>query len=267
MNESNLDNIKELAKVAYEGENWKQGHEYYSKLLERDLTNAEHWLRLGICAAGLNDAEGSRVAEVKTLIFRALTMALEETVKSEAAGRLRQAFHSMTRRIDESVFDNVKQYQRVSMPDNGSALLHMAGQSINKANALLGAASSRLCSIELLEVECALVPSAQNYAFAVARVEALFEHSRSNGHYLKDPALSGAVAKVLHFHSKAEGVVRSAEGQSGITQATKITPAAGSSSQSALGQMLGVVGLMGGVFLVLYLVVVVIRVVRELSGH
>ncbi len=212
----NTENIKELADVAYESENWQQASDYYSKLLENDLSEPGYWLRKGTCAAGLNGTDGNRVAEVRTLVNRATSMSIGDIEKSKAAKLLRAAYQSTSRKLDELLLTSIKDYQKVSMPQGGSALLHMTGQQINKSQAITSQAASRLKALELLEIECALNPTPQNYAHAINQMELLFSHSKKNNDYLKDSRLGEHVEKTLRFHTLAESAVKSAPFESAM---------------------------------------------------
>ena len=206
----NTENIKELADVAYESESWQQAYDYYSKLLENDLSVPAYWLRKGICAAGLNGSDGNRVTEIRALVSRATSRSVDDVEKSKGGKLLRVAYENTSRKLDELLLTSIKDYQKVAMPQGGSALLHMAGQSINKSQVIASQAALRLRALELLEIECTLSPSTQNYAHAINRMELLFSHSKKNGDYLKDGKLGEHVEKILRFHTVAQSAVKAA---------------------------------------------------------
>lgn len=185
---SNIENIKVLADVAHQSGNYDQSYSYYSRILEEEIDNGLAWLRKGIAAANLTTSDRDMITEAKTLIERSLKIGVADDERQNAAARLRSAYESITRKLDNELLDKVKDYQKVGMPSGGSALMHMAGQSLNKILSTGGQAAMRSKSLDLLEIMCDLENNSSSYEYSIRAIDALKAHSKGGGNYLSQGA-------------------------------------------------------------------------------
>lgn len=185
---SNIENIKILADVAHQSGNYEQSYGYYSRILEEEIDNDLAWLRKGIAAANLTTSNKEMITEAKTLIERSLKIGIADHERQDGAYRLRSAYESLTKKLNDELLSEVKDYQKVGMPAGGSALIHMAGQSANQLLVAGGQAAVRCKSLDLLEIMCELENNSSTYEYAVRAIEALKAHSKAAGNYLTQGA-------------------------------------------------------------------------------
>lgn len=184
---SNIENIKVLAAVAHESENYEQSYSYYSKILEEKIENPEAWIRKGVAAANLTDSSGGRIKEARALIQRgaALTAATDDDRRATASA-LKVAYETLVGKLDDELLGKIKDYQKVGMPAGGSALIHMAGQAVNKVMTAKAQAQARYGAVDLVVLMCEVEPVRGNFAYAIGAVDRLLLHSKNNGNYLNN---------------------------------------------------------------------------------
>lgn len=187
---NNIENIKILADVAHQSGNYEQSYSYYSRILEEEIDTGLAWLRKGIAAANLTTSDKETITEAKTLIEHSLKIGIADQERQNAAARLRSAYESITKKLNDELLGKVKDYQKVGMPSGGSALLHMAGQSANQILSAGGQAAVRSKSLDLLEIMCDLEKNSSNYEYSSRAIDALKAHSKAAGNYLTQGATS-----------------------------------------------------------------------------
>lgn len=214
---SNIQNIKALAEVAHSSGNYEQSYSYFSRVLEDDIENPSAWISKGVATAHLTGLGGERLAEARALITRGVSLEANEQVRRAACVALRSAYEGLLQRLDDELLARVTDYQKVSMPAGGSALVHMAGQAVNKNLAAMKQAQVRFRAVDLLVLACEILPIKQNYAYALRALDSATKHSRGHGDYHTNAAsenYAGRLATITReMHNslsellRAEGVV------------------------------------------------------------
>jgi tetratricopeptide (TPR) repeat protein len=198
---SNVENIKVLADIAHQSGNYEQSYAYYSRILEEEIENALAWLRKGVAAANLTRSDKDMISEAKVLIQKSTTIGIEDSERQDAGTRLRSAYESIMKKLDDELLHKIKDYQKVGMPSGGSALIHMAGQSLNKIVSARGQAEARFKSLELLEIMCAVTNEAPSYEYSIRAIDALKAHSKAAGNYLTEGTTNTYGAQVSKLHN------------------------------------------------------------------
>lgn len=193
---SNIENIKVLADVAHQSGNYDQSYGYYSRILEEEIDNGLAWFRKGLAAAHLTTGDKEMISEAKTLIQKSLKIGIDYQERQDAGPRLRSAYESITKKLNDELLGKVKDYQKVGMPSGGSALLHMAGQSLNKILSAGAQAEARFKSLDLLEIMCDLENNESSYEYSIRVIDALKAQSKADGNYLTKGSTSIYGARV-----------------------------------------------------------------------
>ena len=201
---SNIENIKVLADVAHKSGNYDQSYDYYSRILEEDIDNGLAWLRKGLAAAHLTTSDKEMISEAKTLIEKSLKIGIDYQERQDAATRLRSAYESITKKLDNELLGKVMDHQKVGMPRGGSALLHMAGQSLNKILSAKAQAEARSKSLDLLEVMCDLQNNESSYEYSIGAIDTLNAQSKATGNYLTEGPTSIYGTRVDRLHGYME---------------------------------------------------------------
>jgi hypothetical protein len=198
---SNIENIKVLADIAHQSGNYEQSYGYYSRVLEEEIEDALAWLRKGVAAANLTLSDKETITEAKVLTQRSIALGVADNERKDAAARLRSAYESIVKKLDNELGNKIKDYQKVGMPAGGSAVIHMAGQALNKVTSARGQAAARFKSLELLEIMCGLDGDASSYEYSIRAIEALNAHSKAAGNYLSEGSTNTYGAQVTKLHA------------------------------------------------------------------
>jgi tetratricopeptide (TPR) repeat protein len=204
---ANIENIKVLADAAYQGKNFEQAYSYYSQVLESEIDSSVAWVRKGVSASHLSNIDAARVNEAKLLVEKGRALGIDSTESRMAAEYLREAYESLFTRQQKSLLDNVKDQQKVAMPQGGSILLHMFGQALNKTVALQSLALPFLKAHELLLLVCELDSSEKNLKFVCDSISRLVDHSRQNSNYLEEHGDKELLAKLREANTRFSGSV------------------------------------------------------------
>jgi tetratricopeptide (TPR) repeat protein len=204
---ANIENIKVLADAAYQGKNFEQAYSYYSQVLESEIDNSVAWVRKGVSASHLSNTDAARVNEAKLLVEKGRALGIDANESRMAAEYLREAYESLFTRQQKSLLDNVKDQQKVAMPQGGSILLHMFGQALNKTVALQSLATPFLKSHELLLLVCELDSSEKNLKFACDSISRLVDHSIQSANYLEEHGDKDLLTKLREANTRFGGLV------------------------------------------------------------
>lgn len=188
---SNIENIKILGDAAHESANYEQSYKYHSQILEEEIQNGTAWLKKGVSAAFLTETSGSQITEAKVLIHKAISLGVADELRATEAKTLKHAYIAFAQRLNNELTEKFKDYQKVSSPQGGSSLLHIAGQATNKMILMQSQSSAKMKAIQLLELICYLTPTKENYLYAVEAIDDLQTQSNKNGDYLKLSDSSG----------------------------------------------------------------------------
>lgn len=101
MNSSNQN--YELAKIAFDGENYDEAYQKYTKVLEEDFNNVEAWIGKALSGAFSSDLKTIKFKETQTCISKASEMSLDNINKSEIAGKLLNAAKHFIKKINSAV--------------------------------------------------------------------------------------------------------------------------------------------------------------------
>ena len=180
-----MENFKSLAEFAYKNENYQETYQYSTKAIEIEINDSDLWLMKGISCSMLARDGNSKSKAIRSLIKKSIELGIEENKLQEEIIKLRQAYELQIKYLEEMLLDGVRDYQKVSMPKNGSALIHMAGQTINKHLIAAKQAPTRYDALDLLLLMCEIYPTESNCNYTLTSIERIKKHSKENGAYLK----------------------------------------------------------------------------------
>lgn len=226
---SNLENIKVLASVAHESGSYTDSYKYHSQILENDINNAAAWINKGIAAAHLTNLDGGQINEAIQLIKKGCDLDKESFSEATAQACI-TAYALFISRLDDELLEKIKDHQKIAMPQNGSTLIHMMGQSVNKIVSAKNQAQIRMKALELLQVANDLSTSTATHISISNLIESLIKHSKSNGNYLESIQAIGLVQKMstnlkskIHPMSETSAKTGSAINSKSNTQGSDIT--------------------------------------------
>lgn len=181
---ANIENLMVLAEVASEANSYGDVYKYSSQVLEGDVSNSKAWILKGVAAAHLTDTSGAQIEEAKALIARGLGLGVDDNVKKTASIKIKKAYTSFLSTLDSELFEKVKDYQKVAMPQNGSVILHNVAQQANRIVSAKAQALARAKALQMMVIMCLLDPSRDNYSYAINALQAAKKHSVDNANYL-----------------------------------------------------------------------------------
>lgn len=181
-----MENIQLLASVAHDSGSYEESYKYQTKILEMNASDADAWVKKGVAAAFLTTSQSMKGREAKNCILKGIELGASDSTKATALTALREAYNAQFNRINDELRQNILDHQKISMPAGGSALLHMAGQSLNKIIAGRALAPARIDGVELIVAMCAIKPTQETYRLGVVAINNLIEHAKQNGDYLKN---------------------------------------------------------------------------------
>jgi hypothetical protein len=189
---SNIENIKILASVAHESESYADSYKYHSQILESDVSDATAWINKGIAAAHMTGTEGGQIYEAIQLIQRGSELT-KKSSSEEISKACISAYKRLILKLDSELLEKIKDHQKIAMPENGSTILHMMGQSVNKIVVAKSQAQSRAKSLELLKVANDHSSSVVTQGSILSLIESAMDHSKSNGKYFESIQLAESV--------------------------------------------------------------------------
>ena len=93
----------ELAKIAFEGENYQEAYQKYTKVLEEDFNNVDAWLGKALSGAFSSELKTIKFKETQTCISKASEIGFDNINKSEIADSLLNASKSFIKKINSAV--------------------------------------------------------------------------------------------------------------------------------------------------------------------
>jgi hypothetical protein len=182
----NIENIKILAEVAHKSKNFEQSYDLNTKLLEEDIGNSKAWIYKGIAAGWLSSPASSRVTECIECIKQGIKNNDEKELKDSISDQLIDIYENFIKNSNKELVEKATDFNKVTMPEGGSRLLHMATQTIQRNNSAKEQLQAKIDALDLLKLCINLNPSESNYSAAINAVNGLINHSEKNGNYLKE---------------------------------------------------------------------------------
>lgn len=179
------DNIKMLAKTAYDSENWEKSYNYYSQILEEDTNNAEAWKYKGLSAGRIAQPPQSTLKEMTVCIKNALSNGLEEDQKAVTKQMMAVASDYLSlcyTNINKIISDKRKE----STYDGQTPIIADVGSSLAFANNYGKQFAKCFESvIESMEYSVELDPSKENYNKLIHTIKkTLVNSSKKLGNFL-----------------------------------------------------------------------------------
>lgn len=109
----------------------------------------------------------------------------QESSSEEVSKGCISAYTRFISRLDGELFEKIKDHQKIAMPENGSTILHMMGQSVNKIVVAKNQAQPRAKALELLQIANDHSSSVVTQGSILSLIESAMDHSKSNGNYFE----------------------------------------------------------------------------------
>lgn len=180
-----MENFKSLAEFAYQNGNYQEAYQYSSKSIEIEINDPHLWLIKGISYSMLENESSNKSKEIRNLIEKSIELGIKKESLLLEIEKLRKAYEFKIKHLDEELLDKVRDYQKVSMPKDGSTLVHMLGQTINKNIVAAKQGTARYNALDLLLFMCEINPSVGNCSYTLTAITRAKKHSKENGEYLK----------------------------------------------------------------------------------
>ncbi|MFH1528033.1 MAG: CFI-box-CTERM domain-containing protein [Bacteroidota bacterium] len=100
---NNSSNYFELAKIALEGENYKEAYEKFTKVIEEDFNNIDAWIGKGMSATYSSEVNSIRFKEAKTCLDKAIELGTEKINYDEICEKLLVASKLFIKKVNSSV--------------------------------------------------------------------------------------------------------------------------------------------------------------------
>jgi len=106
----------ELAQIAFDGENYSEAYDKYSKVLENDFNNVDGWQGKGLSAAYNSDLNSIKFKECILCVNKAIKLGVDENRKLIISLHMLNAARNFIEKINDSVYDilNLKQNKPMS---------------------------------------------------------------------------------------------------------------------------------------------------------
>lgn len=181
-----IENRKKLIEISLQAKAYADVHKYASEVTECDPGDSYAWAAKGIAAANSFDASRGKPNEALVFLNTALQIGLAQDIKKLASNHLINAFEAGINEINKSLKSRIVDYQKVSMPEGGSTLIHAFGQSVHKITVAKEFAPLIVEYTNLLPLIFRLQPSYE-VASKISKYFSDIElHSKDLGEYLKD---------------------------------------------------------------------------------
>lgn len=150
---------------------------------------------------------------------KGIELGCDEKIRQSSAAILHVAYKNYSSQLDEELQRKIIDHQKIAMPQGGSALLHMAAQSLNKVVAAKNQTNARVNGLELILALCAIEPTEEVYQKSLIEINRLLQHSKSNGNYLDNDDNEYNLAKVTKIR---DGIVFAAKSNNPSFSATPL---------------------------------------------
>lgn len=177
---ADTENIKTLAKTAYESKNFDQAHEYYSKLLEEDPSNANAWLMKGLAAGWKSEPQDHKLDELEVSFEKAVENGLSEEQQKEVATDILQIGEHVMEQTYEAFDEAIREHKQEDM---ATGEIHTARDFETKSYALeVGGWLNKdwyhaLCTMKWA---CEIDPSTDKVRKTIEEIDKLKKHSNNN---------------------------------------------------------------------------------------
>lgn len=183
-----IQNIEVLANAAFEGRNYSQAFDYYSKLLEAALNNPFFWIRKGLSAGWLSHPDNQRFDELIACLKSAISIgsiSADEIAltSSEILNITAQKIKETLSHADREIENNLN-----SKPTSveTSHIVKQVGKTVvqlkvgNKYSPVL------LKAIQTGEFACQIDSSETNLSRLLEQITWILQHSAYNADYFKN---------------------------------------------------------------------------------
>lgn len=173
----NTDNLRILADTAYESGSFEQAHQYYTRLVEADLSDSRAWLGKGLSAGGASEPPKPK--------FEELIVSIKQAFKNGMS-------HDEDKSIADSVTGYGQAYLKVSLSqyiqsippsgNNTDTNLHnrkMSAVKYGKAQDV-----GLMSATKAMEFACDIDTSLPRLSQTIADLDLLINHSNQNFEYL-----------------------------------------------------------------------------------
>ncbi|MCX7255383.1 MAG: hypothetical protein NTZ64_01245 [Polaromonas sp.] len=188
-----IENLQTLAATSFDSKNFSQAYNYFSQILEQNPSNAEAWIKKGLSSGMISNVENMRLDECLYLIRHAVSLRAEKSLKAFAADKLIDIYEHTIRVLNGALSSAVQNHQKVTMPEGGSTLLYMAGQSIMRINSARSQAQAKLQALDLMVLSVELDPNQATFSALISAIRGLLLHSAKNGNYLATAIPDGSL--------------------------------------------------------------------------
>lgn len=188
MSQQNLD---ELADTAFQGGNYEQAYDYYSRILENNPQNTTAWLRKGICAGWLSEPDNLRFEELHVCVDKAKEKEGsidEEELAEQMMGMSESLLADLYAKIDDSIQESEKE----SVATGELRPVKQFGTQVDIFSEAGDYISQWMAVFVQIKFACnASADDTERYRKAIREIDAFERHSSDNMDYLTNHKDSG----------------------------------------------------------------------------
>lgn len=176
-------NLGELADTAFQGGNYEQAYDYYSRILEDDPDNTTAWLRKGICAGWMSEPDNLRFEEMHVCIDKAKEKEgkINEEELSKQVMEMSESFLAdMYGKID----DTIQESEKESVATGELRPVKQFGTQVDIFSEAGDRIDQWMAAFVQIKFACDTAPDIERYRKAIREIDALEKHSSDNMNYL-----------------------------------------------------------------------------------
>jgi len=182
---SKSENIRILAETAFDSKNFEQAYQYYSKLLEEDLSDSTLWIRKGLSAGWCSTPKSPKIDEMIVLIKKAVEEGAKDS-KENLANQMLDVCDEFLSKLIKTIDEEVTvEFDRKPMATGEDIFIHQTAKLPIQLKYGNQYAPVFIKIRDAIQYACSLNFSANNYKRGVQIIDKYLQHSANNLNYFK----------------------------------------------------------------------------------